>query len=280
MKQRLISAGVGLILLEVVLYFFDTLVLNTAVALIVILGLYEVLHAAGCMKDKFLVVAACLYGGLIPFIPHHSAARIFPLVTFVYIAVLFLIMLARHNEISALQIGFTFFISTIIPFSLTVSIYMRDRMGEAAALYYILIALAGAWMSDTGAYFVGRAFGRHKLAPQISPKKTVEGAISGVVICTISLLLISAAFQWAAPGYFAQEVWINYPLLAVLAPVISVSGMLGDLSASVIKRQNHIKDFGNIMPGHGGVVDRFDSVFFTAPTVFMLTQYLTFFSVL
>lgn len=275
MKQRLITAGVGLVILFSVLAFFHTLVLNVAIALIVVTGVLEVLGAAGCKKQTALLVASGIYAGAIPFFSYLSAARVFPLWAFCYIAVLFLILLLKHNEIKAVTLGFCFFIATTIPFSLTVAIYLRDRHGPAVALFLILTALACAWLCDSGAYFVGRAWGRHKLAPQISPNKTIEGAVGGIVVATVCTLLIALLYQWGCGALLSLPVAVNYPLLALVVPVVSVAGMLGDLSASVIKRQTGVKDFGNIMPGHGGVMDRFDSVFFTAPTIFMLTQYLS-----
>lgn len=279
MKQRVISSCVALVILFVVLAFFDTLVFNAAIALIVAVALFELLHAEGCLKDRFLTAVCCLYGASVPFIHFGSALRVFPVVTFCYIAVLFSVLLRRHRDISALQIGFVFFVSILIPLSLTVSVYMRDQFGTPTALFYILMALGAGWLSDTGAFFVGRAFGRHKLAPVISPKKTVEGAIGGVVSATVFCLCMAALYQWAAGRFFGVVCEISYPLLAAVLPVLSVLGMLGDLSASVIKRQTHIKDYGNIMPGHGGVVDRFDSVFFTAPTLFFFVQFFTLFRV-
>lgn len=275
MKQRMISAGIGLVVLAAVLAFFETLVFNAAVALIVVLAVYELLQAAGCAKNRALLAVSCLYSGSVPFIPYFLAAKVFPLVAFCYIAVLFLFLLARHSEITALQIGFTFFIATILPFALTVSIYMRDRDGSPVACFLILLGLAGAWVSDSGAYFAGRAFGRRPLAPQVSPKKTVEGSIGGAVCCMLGFLLIAAVYPWVSEKFFGVPVQVNLPLVLLISPVISVAGMLGDLTASVIKRQNGVKDYGNIMPGHGGIMDRFDSVLFTVPAVFMFAQWLT-----
>ncbi|MCI8624606.1 MAG: phosphatidate cytidylyltransferase [Provencibacterium sp.] len=275
MKQRVISACIGLVILAVVLAFFETPVFNVAVALIIVLAVYEVLHAAGCAENRALLAAACLYSGVIPFIPYFLAGRLFPLVAFCYIAVLFLFLLARHGEISALKIGFIFFISTILSFSLTVSVYMRDQQTPENACFLILLGLAGAWVSDTGAYFVGRAFGKHPLAPQVSPKKTVEGFIGGIISCALGFVLITAVYCWALRQFFGQEAAVNLPLVVLISPAVSVAGTLGDLAASVIKRQNGVKDYGNIMPGHGGVMDRFDSVLFTVPTVFMLSKWLT-----
>ncbi len=275
MKQRVISACIGLVLLAAVLAFFETPVFNAAISVIVMLAVYEVLQAAGCAKNRALLAVSCLYSGSIPFIPYLFAAKIFPLVSFCYIAVLFLFLLGFHSEISALQVGFVFFISTILPFALTVSIYLRDREGSSAACFLILLGLIGAWVSDTGAYFAGRAFGRHPLAPQVSPKKTVEGSVGGVLCCLLGFLLIGAVYPWASQRFFGIQAEVNLPLVLFISPFVSVAGMLGDLTASVIKRQNGVKDYGNIMPGHGGVMDRFDSVLFTVPTVFMFAQWLT-----
>lgn len=272
MKQRVISSAVALVLLFIVLVFFNTYVFNVVVAAIIAMAIFELLHAEGCVKDWFLTAAACLYGGALPLIPQQWVLRVFPLLTLAYVAALFLVLLARHNDISALQIGFTFFISIVIPFSMATSVYMRDIYGAQEGLFYILVALSAAWISDTGGFFVGRAFGKHPLAPVISPKKTVEGSIGGILSCMVFMPLLGLIYQWGAQQFFGIVCSISYIPLILAAPLLSVCGMLGDLSASVIKRQSNIKDYGNIMPGHGGVVDRFDSVFFTAPTVFVLSR--------
>lgn len=279
MKQRILSACVGLVLLGVVLFFFDTWIFNAAIAAIVAIALYELIRAIG-VTNRLLIACSCLYGALIPILPHALAVRLLPPVTFLYIALLLLTMIGRHKEISATQVGFLFFVSLALPFSITVCIYLRDTQGMPASVFYILFALAGAWLSDTGAYFVGRKFGKHRLAPQISPKKTVEGAVGGVVVSTALILLIAAAYQALCPVLFGVRVEISFGLLALFCPILSVTGMLGDLTASVIKRQNNIKDFGNIMPGHGGVMDRFDSVFFTAPMVYVMAHYFTLLTVI
>ncbi|MCQ1527962.1 phosphatidate cytidylyltransferase [Lutispora saccharofermentans] len=118
-----------------------------------------------------------------------------------------------------------------------------------------------AWFSDTGAYFIGSCFGKNKLCPSVSPKKTIEGAVGGIIgSAAISTL---AGFIFIRMGY--QINIIHYLFIGLLCGITSI---LGDLSASSIKRFCKIKDFGNIIPGHGGVLDRFDSILFTAPTVY------------
>ena len=143
-------------------------------------------------------------------------------------------------------------------------ILLRLKEQPEVGVYLVAIPLVTAFTSDAFALFAGMLFGRHKLAPALSPKKTVEGAVGGLVgavVCTMLYgVLIHTAFGVQA----------NYLSLAVYGAVGSVFSQLGDLSFSYIKRQYQIKDFGNIFPGHGGVLDRFDSVIFCAPLIEVL----------
>ena len=126
-------------------------------------------------------------------------------------------------------------------------------------LFLIFFVFVGAWTTDTGAYLVGSALGKHKLIEKISPKKTIEGSIGGTLGAVVGFLLFGWAFS------LALKVSFNIPYLVILSLTSSVLSQMGDLFASVIKREHGVKDFGNIMPGHGGVMDRFDSVVFIAP---------------
>ena len=121
-----------------------------------------------------------------------------------------------------------------------------------------------AWISDTGAYFAGTFFGKHKLCPEISPKKTVEGFFGGIVTDIVIMTVFSLIYS------LVTGVHVHYWWLIFTAAVCSVISVLGDLSASILKRQQGLKDYGNIMPGHGGVMDRFDSVLFTVPAFYAL----------
>ena len=132
--------------------------------------------------------------------------------------------------------------------------------------------MATSWFNDAGAYFVGRAMGKHKLAPEISPKKTVEGAIGGVVCSIIFCAVYAWAFVYLARVYYEIDMTINWLGLVLFVPVGALAGILGDLSASIVKRQCSVKDFGNIMPGHGGVLDRFDSFLFVAPLLYTFVR--------
>ena len=122
----------------------------------------------------------------------------------------------------------------------------------------IFLPLMGAWITDTFAYFGGVLFGKHKLIPKISPKKTVEGSVSGIAGCVLCYLL----YAWII-SFFGYKV--NFVPLCVLGLICSCLSQFGDLTASLIKRNCGVKDFGNLIPGHGGILDRIDSLIFITP---------------
>ena len=142
------------------------------------------------------------------------------------------------------------------------------------AMFFILLILCFAWGGDTCAYFAGRAFGKHKLCPVVSPKKTVEGAIGGVLGTMVFGVIITLVYSVAAnrmEAFTRSNIGVSmYVIIALLGCVAAVLGIYGDLFASVVKRQCGIKDYGTIFPGHGGILDRFDSVMFIAPFVTMV----------
>lgn len=140
-------------------------------------------------------------------------------------------------------IGFHFFIAT------------REE-----GLAYVVYALVIVWTTDSGAYFIGRKLGKNKLWPEISPKKTIEGFIGGIVVALISAII----FQWIA------DLEISLISLVIVSIVASIFGQLGDLVESAIKRHYGVKDSGKILPGHGGILDRFDSLLFVLPLLYFL----------
>ena len=272
MKQRLITSGIGLLILFVVCVFFDTAVLNTAIALISLLAVYELLSATGCFKSRAVAIPALLFTAIIPFLPMQWAMRYIVPICYIYVAALFIALLRFHEKLHIEQIAMSFLFCLVIPFSLTTVVYIRDRHGMWLGIFYVLMALGGAWLSDTGAYFAGRAFGKHKLAPYISPKKTVEGAVGGVIFAEAAMLLLAWLYSLAADA-LGHPIIVNYAAILIVTPVLSVFSIVGDLSASVIKRQYKVKDYGSIMPGHGGIMDRFDSVLMVAPLIFMASRW-------
>ena len=136
--------------------------------------------------------------------------------------------------------------------------------------YIYLLVFIGPWVSDTFAYFCGRLFGRHKLIPEVSPKKTVEGSIGGILFTALGCVIYGVIIN----TMLDSPVSLTYGSLAVTGAIVSVISQIGDLAASLIKRNYGIKDYGFIFPGHGGVLDRFDSVLLTAPILLIVSSLL------
>ena len=273
MKQRIISACVGLCVLAVVLAYLDTWVLNLAISAISAMAVWEVLDVSQRHHNRVLTVSALIFSVLLPLVQVGYVRHLLPVICYVFILVLFSVLLAKHSEMHVEQVAFMSFISLLIPFALSTVIFIRDSRGYLMGFYYTIFALVAAWSADTGAYFAGLWFGRHKLSPEISPKKTVEGAIGGGITALICALLVTWLFVNGATQLSGRPVEANFLIIALASPVLTVLSIIGDLSASVIKRQYGVKDFGHIMPGHGGIMDRFDSVMFVMPAVFILSVY-------
>ena len=192
-----------------------------------------------------------------------------------YVILLLLIMLKGYEKTKFEHVALALFGSLAIPGSLGTFFEVRDLCVDYPELFQrshcvflILCAMYCAWMCDTWAYFVGSRFGKHKLSPKISPKKSVEGAIGGVVgtvIFCVGTYLVCDHFYFVID---TVKIW----MVAVAAVILSVLGMCGDLSASVIKRNFGEKDFGNLFPGHGGVLDRIDSFLVTMPALYAIIK--------
>lgn len=269
MKTRIISAMVAIVIAIVVLLLHNSIALQAAVCFLTVIAIYELARAAGLQKYKVLTVSSMIFGGSVPlvwlgsgvFFENTSFLKyLIPVEVFVYLLVLFSCLLAYYKTIKYEKlffIGFeTFFVTAAMSSLIVVHI--------ADGLIAVVLTLCAAWLADSGAYFAGTFFGRHKLCPNISPKKTVEGVIGGVISNGIILCIVAFVYS-----FINDKAEINYILLFVLGCICAILGLLGDLKASLIKRQAGIKDYGNIMPGHGGVMDRFDSVLIVAPFMAM-----------
>ena len=279
MKTRIITAVVGLAVLAVVLAFFDTILFDLVLAAICLLGIHEVFTAMGFGKKQWYLYAAAVPFTMLLMLSSSGAARA-ALLAVGFLTVLFYnVVLITHDktlDFGKLS-GFIYF-SGVILFCFYSLIHLKrclpmDMYGYDA-IYFILLILCFAWGGDTCAYFAGRAFGKHKLCPVVSPKKTVEGAIGGVLGTMVFGVIITLVYSVAAnrmEAFTRSNIGVSmYVIIALLGCVAAVLGIYGDLFASVVKRQCGIKDYGTIFPGHGGILDRFDSVMFIAPFVTMV----------
>ena len=272
MKKRVIFGVVGLIFVLLALYRFPPIVLEAALAALSALATYELLGSTRLVRDRVMLALAVLYSLTYAFSLSTMAkaqsysAMLSHIRLTVFLLALFARLLQKHATVGAQEAACAAFGGICLPYLLLslIRIFQIPQIGP----FLVLLPLVAAWGSDTCALFAGILFGKHKLAPVVSPKKTVEGAVGGVVGATVIMLAVVAVFNRFTP------VDIPFFAAAVLGAVGAVIGQLGDLTFSVIKRQTGIKDYGHIFPGHGGVLDRFDSVIFVAPVVELVLQIL------
>jgi phosphatidate cytidylyltransferase len=252
MLIRAITVVVSVAVLIPILIYSGTLVLPVAVAIFTLIALYEIFRCIGVIKNLWLTVPFYLCGAAAPFGVryintgmHFTTAALLAMI-FLVLWIMALIVFS-NNKISYSAAGEAFFSSLYIVFAFTGIVWLRDLDNG----YIYLLIFIGAWVTDTFAYLTGVTIGRHKLIPVISPKKTVEGSIGGTLFAT-------AAF--AVTSYFIGIWSVGLIVIITGGLLVSVIAQIGDLCMSAIKRQHGIKDFGNLFPGHGGVLDRFDSI--------------------
>ncbi len=264
MKTRVLFGVFGAAFVLLALYVFPPIVATIAMVILSMIAAQEFTAAVAGKHSRPLQLLA-MGLALIMSIVSSSLAFGFwiQLVAFLSIVLLFCVLLKTHDRFSFTQIAGAFFGGIVIPYLLMSLIRI---FGMDGGKVYILIPLLAAWGSDTCALFAGMAFGKHKLAPVVSPKKTVEGSIGGV-IGAAALSMIYAIVIHFVCGYALGSILLEYIALGFFG---SILGQLGDLSFSVVKRGSGIKDYGKIFPGHGGVLDRFDSVIFVAPATELL----------
>ncbi|MFQ7400534.1 MAG: phosphatidate cytidylyltransferase, partial [Neglectibacter sp.] len=238
-----------------------------AVALISAASIFELTKALGLARKWFLVVPSLAAAAAVPFCGGNEMQF---LVYCLYTLMLFTAMILYHHETSFKEVAVLYSMVVLIPCALQTLVTLRS-LSVHHGMFYVLIAVLAAWVADVGAFFAGTFFGKHKLCPEISPKKTVEGAIGGLVVNVAFVMLCGLFFSQV---FYGGEKQVNYLSLFLIGFFGTFVSMLGDLSFSLIKRSCHIKDFGQVIPGHGGILDRFDSVIFTAPFVYLLVEYL------
>ena len=281
MKTRILTAAVGIPAIVAIMWasVYCPYVLCGVLLLLSLIGIHEVLKTTGADKVRILYVPCFAYGIaviLAPFIG--DSLKMFGTIlaaSMIYLFVMFAILLRKHTvlriETLCTSMILTMFVS--IPFMVVELIFLTmmknadgtpSYSGGIALVSYCLLI---AWVADGAAYFTGRAFGKHKLAPVLSPKKTIEGSVGGFVFSMI--FSIGAAYLYS-DVFGCTSNGIHYTNLVVITAVSILMSMFGDISFSTVKRQYGIKDFGNLLPGHGGVLDRFDSVLFVCPTFYML----------
>lgn len=267
MKTRILVAVVGVPVLLAVLLLAPVWVLGIMVGGIAAGAAWELLRCAGGeVKSRMLcVVAVCAYA--IPlFSSVFEPGRVYAVVLFVLFAyVMCELMASFHQEktMELVTVTVALMAGGVMPVLLSsiVKLGLHDN-----GRVYVLLPFVAAFLSDSGAYFIGIFFGKHKLTPRLSPNKTIEGSIGGFVCAIVAMLIYGFVLK-------AMDYEVNLAVMGVYGFLGSLACQLGDLSFSAIKRICGVKDYGNLIPGHGGMLDRFDSMFWTAAMIELLVSW-------
>ncbi len=260
MLTRIISGTVISLIVAIIAvchYIFKlSAVTGVFLAVLAATAIWEMLKNTGIVKKRGLIYAGMLYSAGVVLFRTFAPDLILPF-SVIYIIFIVAISLVYNGDITVSDITAGIAFPLVLSYSFG-SVYTV----LSAGIFPFLMLINFSMVCDCGAYFAGVTFGRHKLCPDISPKKTIEGSIGGILVSTVVTVILTLCFGL---GSFAFR-------LLLITPVMCGVGIAGDLFASVIKRQTGIKDYGNIIPGHGGIIDRFDSILLIAPALdIMLT---------
>ena len=281
MKTRIITGTVAVGIFVPVCIFSNTWVFPIVFALLSLIAIFELAKCLNLNKNLILTIPMYLLAASLPILRYviyredilkpNSEFMLYAITSAFVVLIFFLAYVMFGNNKKNLSDVLTFYALAIYVIGCFVSIIIvrftgTEEFADIGKYLYLLIFVS-AWVCDTFAYFVGRLLGKHKLIPAISPKKTVEGAIGGIVFTEIALVI-----YWLIVKYACNYDGLSIAHICVLGVILPIVSQIGDLIASSIKRQYNIKDYGKLFPGHGGVLDRFDSAMLVAPVICIINS--------
>ena len=269
MLKRVLTGAALVIIIAALFIFSDTLIFPIVLGFCSIMGVNEMLGCIGARKN--IIISACMYALALAATVLACTIHSHSLFITVYAATLFMLLLVvfgcsvfSHGAIPFEKSCIAFTTCAFVATGFMSLVMLRDlEIGK----FIFLLAFVGPWFTDTFAYFTGYFFGKHKLIPDVSPKKTIEGSVGGTLFCIIGC----AIYGYIIKANFLSDippVWA----FAILGFILAIVSQVGDLIFSLIKRKYNIKDYGFIFPGHGGVLDRFDSIIATAPLLLIFFE--------
>lgn len=260
MKTRVLTGTLILAVILPILFFSEYVIYPIALGFFCLAALFEVFGVIGVKKQLAIVIPSYVLAFCLPFFVYFApdANRVAYLyflfgALLIFMMYLFCVMVLKKGALSYSKIAEVFMLVAYVTTSFTSLCLIRYIDNGKFILFLVFI---GSWVTDTFAYLTGTLIGKHKLIPEVSPKKTVEGAIGG----TLSAVIFFPLFGFVAQAVTDGDVKANYLVLVIYAVILAVVAQIGDLLASLIKREYKIKDYGSLLPGHGGIMDRFDSV--------------------
>lgn len=266
MKTRVITATVMIAAMIPFFWFSYTIAFPILMAFLAVMGVWEMQGCIGARKRILSLIPTGAVAAAMPFLARYMADKVFTwafVISFLLITYSLILSVFSSSKYTVDTAALSCSTGIYISFGFASIVLLRDMNNGQ---FIFLLAFIIPWMTDTFAYFCGRAFGKHKLIPEVSPKKTVEGSVGGTVCAVLITLLygfLMAKIFDATPDYLS---------LAVTSFVVSLVSQCGDLVMSLVKRKFGIKDYGKLFPGHGGVLDRFDSNVCIAPLIWMIVK--------
>ena len=260
--KRLTSGLLGFPLVLLVLLIGDKIVVDIALSIIALLGMNEYLNAVSKVSNpvKWVSYASCFSIAIIHIVPQEYLNMIVTLSVPTILIILFAQVVATEMKTTFKDIAYTFLGIFYVVFFIMFVAFIDGMTNGKILIWYALFA---AWGTDISAYVIGKYFGKHKFS-KVSPKKSIEGCIGGV----IGAVILMIAYTYIANTYWGMN--YSYLFITAIGVMLSLIGQIGDFAASSIKRFVDIKDFSNLIPGHGGMLDRIDSLIFLAPFAYAL----------
>lgn len=262
MKLRVMAAVALIPILLVVILVAPVILTAVLLGILCAIAAYELLNGTALVRHVRLIAYTAVMAFFVPLWCYYGMEPLWALLgVLIFFILLFSEILISSGKLRLEKLSICFVGGILIPYML--SALVRILLADSNRVL-ILIPFVLAFLADSGAYFIGCKWGRHKLAPNISPNKSIEGMVGGVITAVAGMLLYCFILD------FAFKMQVSYAYAITYGVIGSLAGTFGDLCFSAIKRQSGIKDYGNLIPGHGGILDRFDSVVVVAPLVEIL----------
>lgn len=261
MKQRILTSVIIIAVALMIVIFSGYIVYPIALSILAVIGVFEILRVMKSHKQIALVIPAYIIAAVFPILPYFTTTENIATLLLILAGAIFVyliwgmgVAIFSRGKIPFSRIAEVFTAATYVTVSFTALSLLR-YMNREIGVFAVVLVFVVAWICDVFAYAVGVTIGKHKLIPEISPKKSVEGSIGGILFTALFCGLYGLGLD-----LIVESISVNYLVLILGGAILSVVSQLGDLVASLIKREYGAKDYSNIFPGHGGVMDRFDSV--------------------
>ena len=260
--KRITSGLLGFPLVLIILLIGNRYIVDIALAIIALLAMNEYFNAVQKVSNpvRWVGYLSCFSIAIIHLVPQESLNMVVTLSVPTILLILFAQVIATDMKTSFKDIAYTFLGIFYVVFFMMFVAFIDGMDNGKILIWYAIIA---AWGTDIFAYFIGKHFGKHKFS-KVSPKKSIEGCIAG----TVGAILLMLLYTYVANTFWGMS--YSYGFIAMIGLILSLIGQIGDFAASSIKRYVDIKDYSNLIPGHGGMLDRIDSLIFLAPFAYAL----------